>query len=184
MYQSQYPLSATKVILSTPAIRRRVLQLAKQIAQHYQSRSLILVCVLKGSFIFCADFIRALWQVGLIDVQLDCLGISSYQLTTQSSKTPQLTKDLDLNPRGRHVLIVEDIVDTGHSLKAIIGLIKAREPASLKTLTLLNKPSRRQIAVTVDYVGFEVEGWVEGYGLDTAEYYRGRPEICQRQATS
>jgi hypoxanthine phosphoribosyltransferase len=169
----------TQTIISSAQIEKKTIHLAKQIAQDYRGKNVILIGILKGSVIFLSDLLRALWHENIHDCCVDFMGISSYGSDTESSKNPHITKDLDMNIHNRHALIVEDIIDTGYSLDALYRILHQRQPKSLKTVVLLSKPSRRQIDIKVDYLGFEVEGWVEGYGLDTDELYRGRPDIIE-----
>ncbi len=171
----------SKVILSKGQISTRIQELAEQIYHDYMGQQLILICILKGSFMFTSDLAKELWIKGLTDCEIDFMGISSYNHNTESSKNPRITSDLTTDIRGRNVLIVEDIIDTGYSLDALSRFLSQRKPASLKSVVLLSKPSRREIDFKVDYIGFEVEGWVEGYGLDTEELGRGRPEIIMKQ---
>jgi hypoxanthine phosphoribosyltransferase len=171
----------SRVIISQDQINARIQELAQEIALSYKDKQLLLICILKGSFMFTADLARALWQKGVTDIQIDFMGISSYNHNTESSKNPRITSDLNTDIRGRHVIIVEDIIDTGYSLDALFRFLSERSPASLKSIVLLSKPSRREVDFKVDYIGFEVDGWIEGYGLDTAELGRGRPEIIVKE---
>jgi hypoxanthine phosphoribosyltransferase len=173
-------MSHPKTLLTSDQIAQKVHTLAQAITRDYQDKEVILVSILKGSFIFLADLVRELYVQGL-DVQVDFMGIESYGKDTESSKNPRITHDLTANILGRHVLIVEDIVDTGYSLDALIRLLTERRPASLKSAVLLSKQSRREITILPDYLGFEVEGWIEGYGLDTNQKHRGNPDIIVRE---
>jgi hypoxanthine phosphoribosyltransferase len=177
-----YPVNQVKILLTTEQIHARIEEITNILVDEYQGKNVLLVGVLKGSLMILADLTRSLWQHGLTDCEIDFMGISSYGHDTESSKNPRITKDLDTNIQNRHVLIVEDIVDTGYSLDALLRMLAERHPASLKTFVLLNKQSRREVNVPVEYTGFDVDGWVEGYGLDTEELFRGRPEIVVRQA--
>ncbi len=162
-------------LLTQDAIAARVAELAAQIRADYAStRHLHLVCVLKGAFVFFADLVRQLDG----GATLDFLVVSSYHKATRSSGEVRLIKDLDTGIEGRDVIIVEDIVDTGLTLTYLQEMFRARHPRSLKTACLLSKPSRRQVDVQVDYVGFTIEDrFVIGYGLDYAERYRDLPYI-------
>ena len=136
--------------------------------------TLHLVCVLKGAFVFLADLARAL----RVPCTLDFLAVSSYAAGTTTTGEVRLLKDLDVALDGRHVVIVEDIVDTGLTLTYLLEILKARGPKTLRTACLLSKPTRRRVNVPVDYVGFEIDDrFVIGYGLDYAEQYRGLPYI-------
>jgi hypoxanthine phosphoribosyltransferase len=149
--------------------------LAAEITRDYTDRKGVhLVGVLKGAFVFMSDLVR---QIGL-PVTIDFLALSSYAAGTTSSGEVKLLKDLDAALAGRHVVVVEDIVDTGLTLSYLQEILRARGPASLRTACLLSKPSRRKVDVTVDYIGFTIEDrFVVGYGLDYAEQYRHLPYI-------
>ena len=162
-------------LLTQDAIAARVADLAAQIRADYAStRDLHMVCVLKGAFVFFSDLVRQLDR----DVTLDFIVASSYHKATRSSGEVRLTKDLDTGIEGRDVMIVEDIVDTGLTLTYLQQILRARGPKSVKSACLLSKPSRREVNVHVDYVGFTIEDrFVIGYGLDYAEKYRNLPYI-------
>ena len=162
-------------LLTEEAIAARVAELAARIRADYAStRDLHLVCVLKGAFVFFSDLVRQLDR----HVTLDFIVVSSYKKATRSSGEVRLVKDLDTGIEGRDVIIVEDIVDTGLTLTYLLDMMRARGPRSLRTACLLSKPSRRQVDVPVEYVGFTVEDrFVIGYGLDYAERYRNMPYI-------
>jgi hypoxanthine phosphoribosyltransferase len=166
-----------KVLLDAPTIEARVRELAAEIERDYPAGEAIhLVCVLKGGFMFMADLVR---QMGP-HVTLDFLAVSSYATATKSSGEVRMLKDLDSGLEGRHVIIVEDIVDTGLTLTYLQDILRARSPKSLRTACLLSKPSRRSVNVTVEYVGFTIEDrFVVGYGLDFAEKYRNLPHIAE-----
>jgi hypoxanthine phosphoribosyltransferase len=158
-----------EVLLTEEQVQARVRQLGEQITQDYEGKPLLVIGILKGSAVFLADLIRS------IDLPLDYdfVAISSYGNDTRSSGVVRLIKDLDASVEGRHVLIVEDIVDTGWTLRLsyLAENMKARKAASVKVCTLLDKPSRRQVDVGIDYCGFVIDDvYVVGYGLD----YKGR----------
>jgi hypoxanthine phosphoribosyltransferase len=137
-----------------------------------------LVGVLKGGFVFMADLVRAM-SVVPGRVTLDFIAVSSYQQSTRSSGEVRLLKDLDTGLEGRHVIIVEDIVDTGLTLTYLQDILRARSPKTLRTVCLLSKPSRRVVDVKVEYIGFTIEDrFVVGYGLDYGEKYRNLPYIA------
>lgn len=166
------PLFTEKQILA------RLEELAKQIAADYSGQELVLVGVLHGGATALADLGRALWRAGLTNVYKDYIGISSYGSETESSGTITISKELKNSVKGRVVLIVEDIVDTGRSLQAAITTISAQSPAKLITFATLSKPSRREVEVQLDYVGFEIPNtFVVGYDLDYDEMYRTMPGI-------
>ncbi len=163
------------VLLSAEQIQRRVRELGEEIGRdHPHDADLHLVCVLKGAFMFLGDLIRAMQRT----VTIDFMAVSSYAKGTTSSGEVRLVKDLDTGLQGRNVVIVEDIVDTGLTLNYLQEILRAREPRTLRTACLLNKPSRRVVDVQVDYIGFTIEDrFVVGYGLDFAEKYRNLPYI-------
>jgi len=168
--------TTTNVLLSEAAIKDRIVSLAAEIERDYPpSEEIHLVAVLKGGFMFMADLVRAMSD----RVTMDFMAVSSYAKGTTSSGQVRVLKDLDSNLEGRHVIVVEDIVDTGLTLHYLQDLLKAREPKSMKTACLLSKPSRRKVEVQVDYIGFTIEDhFVVGYGLDYAEKYRNLPYIA------
>jgi hypoxanthine phosphoribosyltransferase len=162
-----------EVLVSEEAIRSRVVELGRQISEDYHGEKLLLVGLLRGSIVFLSDLMRAMD----IPVQLDFIGISSYGDSTESGAV-RLVMDLETDIAGCHVLIVEDIVDTGKTLYYLVGNLRARQPASLRICALLDKPGRRQVPIEVHYVGFEIpDKFVVGYGLDFAEGYRNLPFV-------
>lgn len=165
-----------RILIDSPEIQARILDLAAAIDADYADKDdLLLICVLKGGYVFLSDLSRALKRPH----HLDFMGISSYGSSTKSSGAVQIIMDLKQPLNGRHVLIVEDIIDSGHTLSYLRQNLLARQPASLKICTLLNKPSRREVDVTVDYVGFNIpDEFVVGYGLDFDELYRNFPFIA------
>jgi hypoxanthine phosphoribosyltransferase len=164
------------VLLDAATIQARVRELAAEIERDYPAGEEIhLVCVLKGGFVFMADLVRAMSP----RVTLDFIAVSSYAKDTRSSGEVRMLKDLDSGLQGRHIVIVEDIVDTGLTLIYLQEILRARAPKTLRTACLLSKPSRRQVDVTVEYIGFTIEDhFVVGYGLDYAEKYRNLSHIA------
>jgi hypoxanthine phosphoribosyltransferase len=161
------------VLLSEAQIHSRVKTLAAEIRRDFPDR-LHLIAVLKGAFVFLSDLVRHMDG----DVSLDFMAVSSYAKGTTTSGEVRLLKDLDTTLDGRNVVIVEDIVDTGLTLTYLQEILRARGPKALRTACLLSKPSRRQVDVKVEYIGFEIEDrFVVGYGLDYAEQYRNLPYI-------
>ena len=155
-------------------IREKVRELGKQIEKDYSGEEVLLVGILKGANVFLCDLIR---QIDL-DVKIDFMSVSSYGSGTESSGTVKILKDLDADIKGRNVIIVEDIIDSGRTLNNLVKELNVREPKSLKLCTLLDKPSRRVVDVVVDYIGFEIEDkFIVGYGIDYAEKYRNLPYI-------
>jgi hypoxanthine phosphoribosyltransferase len=160
--------------ITEDALQARIAEMAVEIRRDSGRDDLHFICVLKGAVLFLADLIRR------VDggVSIDFMALSSYGGGTTSSGEVRLIKDLDYGLEGRHVIIVEDIVDTGLTLHYLQEILRARSPKSLRTACLLSKPSRRQIDVTVDYIGFTIEDhFVVGYGLDYSERYRQLPYI-------
>ena len=164
------------VLLSADRIQSRIRELGTEIERDYpDGEEIHLVGVLKGGFMFMADLVRAMSA----RVTLDFIAVSSYQRGTKSSGEVRMLKDLDSGLEGRHVIIVEDIVDTGLTLTYLQDILRARSPKSLKTACLLSKPSRRKVEVRVEYIGFTIEDkFVVGYGLDYAEKYRNLSHIA------
>lgn len=161
-------------VFSREQIAAAVQALARRISKEYAGRDLLLVAVLKGSFIFLADLVRAL----TIPAEVDFVRLASYGAGTTSSGGVQITKDLETTIEGRDVIVVEDIVDTGQTLRFLLDLLRLRHPRSLTVCALVDKPSRRAVEVPVDYVGFpEASGFLVGYGLDLNERYRLLPAI-------
>lgn len=166
--------ASLNVLIAADAIQARVRALAHEIHRDHPD-GVHLVAVLKGAFVFLSDLARAMPG----HCSLDFMAVSSYGTSTKSSGQVQLLKDLETTLEGRDVVIVEDIVDTGMTLNYMQKILRARAPRHLRTACLLSKPSRRQVAVQVDYTGFEIEDrFVVGYGLDFAEQYRNLPYIA------
>jgi len=163
------------VLISEEEIQSRVLELAAQISSDYDDEEeIVLVGVLKGSFIFLADLARRL----SIPRTIEFIAVSSYGSGSRSTGAVRLVMDVRGNIAGKHVLIVEDIVDTGHTLKYLIGMLESHLPASVKTCALVRKAERAEVDVEVDYLGFDIgDEWVVGYGLDYAEQNRTLPYI-------
>jgi hypoxanthine phosphoribosyltransferase len=162
-------------MLTTDQIAARVRELGDQIAKDYEGKHLVLVCILKGSFVFASDLARAIKNH---DVRIEFLGVRSYGEGTESSGVVQITQDLSKPIAGEDILIVEDIVDTGLTLAHLMDLFRTRQPRSVKICSLLHKPARARVEVKIDYLGFTIEDrFVVGYGLDFAEKYRNLPYI-------
>jgi len=164
----------SEVLLSEEQIQARIGELAAQVSTDYRGKDLLLVCVLKGGILFLTDLMRQL------DVPhaIDFMAISSYGASTETSGVVRILMDLNTSIEGKNVLIVEDIVDTGHTLDYILRNLSTRRPASLKVCSLLNKPSRRVVEVPIHYVGFDIPNkFVIGYGLDFGEKYRNLPFV-------
>jgi hypoxanthine phosphoribosyltransferase len=167
-------IGTQKTLLSKDEISSRTAEMARQITEDYQGRELVMVGVLKGAFIFLADLVRRVE----LPVEIDFVAVSSYGSDTESSGVVKIVKDLDLDIEGKHVLLVEDIVDTGLTLKYLTEMLRDRGPASVGICTLLNKPDARKVEIEVKYCGFDVPPlFVVGYGLDYAERYRQLPYV-------
>lgn len=161
-------------LLSAAKIAQRVKELAAEISSEYAGRRVTLICVLKGAVVFASDLMRHLD----IPVEIDFIAVSSYGSETASSGAVRILKDLDSSIRGKELLIVEDIVDTGLTLDYICKNLLSRKPKSLKVVTLLDKPARRRVEFIPDFCGFEIpDRFVVGYGLDFNEDYRQLPGI-------
>jgi hypoxanthine phosphoribosyltransferase len=161
-------------MLTSEQIAARVRELGAKITEDYAGRNLVLVCVLKGSFVFASDLARTID----LPLRIDFLGTRSYGEGTESSGVVQITQDLSRPIEHEDVLIVEDIVDTGLTIAHLIDLLRTRAPSSVKVCALLHKPARAKVEVRIDYLGFTIEDrFVVGYGLDFAERYRNLPYI-------
>ena len=163
-----------QILFSKAKIQARVDELAKVISKDYEGRLPYLVVVLKGAVIFASDLMRSM----TIPVELDFIGISSYGGGTRSTGVVRITKDLDASVESKHVLVVEDIVDSGQTLNYLLKSFQQRRPASLKVASFLVRPDRREVDVVIDYKGFDIpDTFVLGYGMDYRERYRGLPYI-------
>ena len=162
------------VQIGRDAIVERVRTLGQRIANDYGNEPLHVICVLNGAFPFMADLVRAIAR----PLTVDFLSVSSYGSRTESSGEVKLVKDLDQSLKGKHVLLVEDIVDTGLSMQYLLGYLQGRGPLSVRVASLLSKPSRRLVEVPIHYLGFEIEdAYVYGYGLDIDHRYRNLPFV-------
>jgi hypoxanthine phosphoribosyltransferase len=163
------------VLVSEAEMKRRIAEMGAQISRDYAGKDLVVVGILKGAALFTSDLFRSI----TIPAELDFMRISSYGASTRSTGVHRVLLDLDYTLEGRHVLIVEDIVDTGLTIKFLRQYLSQRGPASLKAASLLDKPARRKVEVQVDYRGFEVpDSFVVGNGLDYGEKYRNLRDIC------
>jgi hypoxanthine phosphoribosyltransferase len=170
-----------EVLIDELTLRRRVEELGEELSNDYEGRELLLVGVLKGAVVFLADLMRQL----SVPCEIDFMAISSYGEGTDSSGVVRILKDLDSNIEGRHVLVLEDIIDTGLTLSYLMRNLGAREPASLEVCALLVKHGRRETDVPVKYVGFEIPNqFVVGYGLDFGERFRNLPHVAVLQEES
>lgn len=164
-----------RIIISEQEIQAQVDELAAKISTDYaDDGQLVIVGILKGAFVFLADLTRRL----TVPHRVDFMALSSYGQTATATGAVRIIMDLRVDVEGRHVLVVEDIIDSGFTLHYLLNVLSTRRPASLRSCVLLSKPERRQVDVTVDYLGFEIpDVWVVGYGLDYAETHRTLPYI-------
>ena len=161
-------------MISEDQIKTRVKELGKQLTEEYQGKEVLLIGILKGSVPFMADLMRVMD----LDVKIDFMSVSSYGSSTKSSGVVRILKDLDSDIKGKHVIIVEDIIDSGLTLSYLKDYLLKRDPASLKICTFLDKPGRRTIDLIPDYCGFQIEDkFIVGYGLDVDQMYRQLPYI-------
>lgn len=163
-----------RVLLSEEQLAARIVELGAEITADYAGEEILMIGVLRGAVLFMADLARAI----KVPVAIDFMAVSSYGAGTSSSGVVRILKDLDENVEGKHVLVVEDIIDSGLTLNYLVDNLKSRQPASIKICTLLNKPERRKVDVDIAYNGFTIpDHFVIGYGLDYAEKYRNLPFI-------
>lgn len=164
-----------EVLISEEALKARVTELGRAISERYEGQELLMIGVLKGANVFMSDLMRAV----TVPIQIDFIAASSYGTSTESSGIVRIVKDLDYSIEGKHVMIVEDIIDTGLTLKYLFDNFSARKPASLSIISLLDKPERRKVDIQVDYTGFEIpDEFIVGYGIDYAEKYRNLPFVA------
>jgi hypoxanthine phosphoribosyltransferase len=169
------PSYISEILIPSDKLQARVAELGAEISRDYAGQDLLLLAVLKGSVLFLTDLMRHI----TVPHAIDFMAVSSYGSGQKSTGVVRIMKDLDASIEGRSVLIVEDIIDTGATLEYLVRILQARLPASLRICTLLNKPSRREVEVPVDYVGFDIPNkFVLGYGLDFNELYRNLPYIA------
>jgi hypoxanthine phosphoribosyltransferase len=169
------PSRVGEILVQRDELEHRVRELAEEVSRDYADRDLLLVGVLKGAVFFLSDLMRHLE----IDCELDFMAVSSYGSSTDSSGVVRILKDLDISIEGRHVPIVEDIVDSGLTLSYLLRTLRARTPASLEVCALLTKPERRKVDLPIRYVGFEIPNrFAIGYGLDHAERFRNLPFVA------
>lgn len=161
-------------LISAADIQKRVFELGAQISKDYEGKDLAVVGIMKGSIFFLTDLAKAID----LPITIELMGVSSYQGGTETTGEVRITHDLTKPMNGRHILVVEDIIDTGLTMKFLLENLSARHPASVKVVTLLEKPSRAKVKVNIDYKGFVIEDrFVVGYGLDYGEKYRNLPFV-------
>ena len=162
------------ILISEERVDKRIREMAEAISAEFEGETVVLVCILKGSVFFTCELAKRL----TIPVTMDFMCVSSYGDETKSSGIVRISKDLDQSVEGKNVIIIEDIIDSGRTLSYLMEMMKTRKPKTLRLCTLLDKPSRRVMDVSVDYTGFEIEDkFVVGYGLDYAQKYRNLPYI-------
>jgi hypoxanthine phosphoribosyltransferase len=163
-----------QILLSEEEIQAKILELGKLITDDFRDKNPLVICILKGAFIFMSDLVKKIE----IPLQIDFMAVSSYGHSSTSSGEVKIIKDLDIPVDGRHVLIVEDIIDSGLTLNYLIDVLERRNAASISIVALFNKMARRSVSLTPNYIGFELpNAFVVGYGLDYAEKYRNLPFI-------
>ena len=164
-----------KVLIDEESLQNKVKELGKKITEDYRDKDLLLICVLKGAVVFVSDLMKRID----LPVEVDFMAVSSYGSDTKSSGVVRILKDLNKGIEGKHVLIVEDIIDSGLTLSYLIENLKARGPESVEICTILDKPERRKTNINIKYRGFQVpDEFVVGYGLDYAEKYRNLPYVA------
>lgn len=170
-----YSALLDRVLITEEQLNRRVAELGAQISSDYAGKTPLLVCILRGGVMFLADLMKHISAPHHVDF----MAVSSYGIGARATRgQPRITLDLNTDVRGRHVLLVEDIIDSGHTIDHVLRLLQTREPASLRVCALLNKPARREVYVPISYLGFEIpDEFVFGYGLDLDEYFRNLPFI-------
>lgn len=164
-----------EILIEEDELKSRIKELGEEISQDYAGKEILAICILRGGVMFLTDLIRHIKPL----VAVDFMGVSSYGVGSRSSEGQvRITLDLTTNIGGKHVLIVEDIIDSGNTLASVIEMLQTRHPASLEVCTLLNKASRREVDIPIKYCGFEIpDKFVFGYGLDMDEFYRNLPFI-------
>jgi hypoxanthine phosphoribosyltransferase len=163
-----------EVLFDAETIQNKVKELGAQLSQDFEGRNPLVICILKGAFIFMADLVKQL----SIPVELDFMAVSSYGASTKSSGVVKIIKDLDVTVEGREVLVVEDIIDSGLTLSYLIDVLERRNAKSVTVVTLFDKPARRTVELEADYTGFSLpDEFIVGYGLDYAEHYRNLPFV-------
>ena len=164
-----------EILIDEGKLQERIAELGKEISRDYHNENLHLICILRGGIIFLSDLMRKITVPNTVDF----MAVSSYGVTRQSTGQVRITLDLKDDIQDRHVLLVEDIVDSGYTIASVLEFLKTRHPKSLRVCTLLNKPARREVEVPIDYCGFVIPNkFVFGYGLDMDEYYRNLPFIA------
>jgi hypoxanthine phosphoribosyltransferase len=164
-----------QILISEETLQKRITEMGAEISRDFKNQDLLLLCILRGGVFFLSDLMRKI----TIPVTLDFMAVSSYAIGARTSGgQPRISLDLITNIKNKNVLLVEDIVDSGHTIRAVLDFLTTRQPKSLKVCALLDKPERREVSVPIDYLGFSIpDKYVFGYGLDIDEYYRNLPFI-------
>ncbi|MEW4372790.1 hypoxanthine phosphoribosyltransferase [Paenibacillus kandeliae] len=163
-----------EVLISEEEIQQKILELGATLSEDYKERNPLVICVLKGAFVFMADLVKRIE----VPLEIDFMAVSSYGASTKSSGVVKIVKDLDVSVEDRDVLIVEDIIDSGLTLSYLIEILRGRNAKSVRVVTLFDKPSGRTVNLEADYTGFNIpDAFIVGYGLDYAEHYRNLPYI-------
>jgi hypoxanthine phosphoribosyltransferase len=164
-----------EILITEQELQNRISELGEQISLDYANQSVLLICILRGGVLFLTDLMRKI----TVPLMVDFMAVSSYGVgARKSSGQSRITLDVNMDIRGQNVLIIEDIVDSGYTIKAVIEMLATREPKSLRVCALLDKAERREVPVKIDYCGFVIpDKFVFGYGLDADEYYRNLPFI-------
>lgn len=164
-----------RVLITEKELAEKVKELGALISSDYVGEQVLMVCILRGSIVFFSDLIRNING----DIVIDTMSVSSYGAGSATTGKVKIVKDLDADIKNKNVVIVEDIIDSGNTMKNLTATLAVREPKSIKIVTLLDKPSRREVEIKGDYIGFTIpDEFVVGYGLDYAEKYRGLKDIC------
>lgn len=164
-----------KILLTSEEISEKIAEIAAQITSDYEGQEVLMVGILRGAVLFFAELVQKI----NLDLRMDFMAVSSYGASMTTSGEIKIIKDLSQPIEGLNVIIVEDIIDTGHTLKNLLKLLSTRNPKSLKVCSLLDKPERREVSIEGDYVGFKIPNeFVVGYGLDYKEKYRNLPDVC------
>ncbi len=167
--------NVSEILISEGQLEKRIDELGKEMTKDYEGKDLFVVGVLKGANIFMSDLIRKID----LPMHIDFMAVSSYGMSTESSGTVRILKDLDFSIEGKDVLIVEDIIDSGLTLEYLTRILMQRKPSSLSICTLLDKPDRRKVDLEIDYIGFNIpDAFIVGYGIDFAESYRNLPYVA------
>jgi hypoxanthine phosphoribosyltransferase len=168
-------------LINERAIQKRIQELAIDIRKTYRGKPFVVMGVLNGAYMFASDLSKALWETNVKNFTVDFIGLSSYQNKTTTSYNPLITKEPTDSISGKDILLVEDIIDSGTSIQFLKNYFTQKQSGPIRICALLSKPSRREIDVRIDFLGFEIQDkWVEGYGMDTAGIGRGNPDIVER----